>query len=110
MCAVQLLRVSVHERLSFAAEDLLQQLETSDKAAGEKLRPLLTKRLMAVAEEILRLFEKTVEEYEDSLQLSEQKICHQERLLDAVLNPQVRLQRAGQSLLSSPTEPLCPTH
>ncbi|XP_059205815.1 myeloid zinc finger 1-like isoform X1 [Centropristis striata] len=71
MCSVQLLRVSVRQRVR-----------------------ALTERLTAAAEEIVGLLEETVAEYEDRVERSERQICRQRRLLDAVLKPQVRLHRA----------------
>lgn len=98
MCAVQLLRVSVHERISAAAEDFLLRVEKGEEAAElPALRALLTERLAAAAEEIVGLLEETVAEYEDRVERSEREICRQRRLLDAVLKPEVRLLRAGQS-------------
>ncbi|KAM9839069.1 uncharacterized protein ACBR49_017735 [Aulostomus maculatus] len=95
MCAVQLLRVSVHERILAAAEDFLLQLEKGEEAAEVPvLRALLTERLTAAAEQIVALLEETVAEYEDRVELSEREICRQRRLLDAVLKPEVRLHRA----------------
>ncbi|XP_018542121.1 zinc finger protein 135 [Lates calcarifer] len=95
MCAVQLLRVSVHERISAAAEDFLLQVEKGEETAEiPALRALLTERLKAAAEEIVGLFEETVAEYEDRVERSEREICRQRRLLDAVLKPEVRLHRA----------------
>ncbi|XP_051246570.1 uncharacterized protein LOC127357960 isoform X2 [Dicentrarchus labrax] len=108
MCAtVQLLRVSVHERISAAAEDFLLQAGKGELTAEVpvSLRALLTERLTAAAEEIVGLFEETVAEYEDRVERSEREICRQRRLLDAVLKPQVKLHRAGQSLLSAPGGP-----
>uniref|UniRef100_A0A8P4KIS5 C2H2-type domain-containing protein n=1 Tax=Dicentrarchus labrax TaxID=13489 RepID=A0A8P4KIS5_DICLA len=98
MCAtVQLLRVSVHERISAAAEDFLLQAGKGELTAEVpvSLRALLTERLTAAAEEIVGLFEETVAEYEDRVERSEREICRQRRLLDAVLKPQVKLHRAG---------------
>ncbi|XP_051811661.1 zinc finger protein 135-like isoform X1 [Acanthochromis polyacanthus] len=101
MCAVQLLRVSVHERISAAAEGFLLQLEKGQEAAElPALRALLTERLTAAAEEIVGLLEATVADYEDRVERSEREICRQRRLLDAVLKPEVRLYRADvQQLL-----------
>ncbi|XP_047184207.1 uncharacterized protein LOC118301591 isoform X2 [Scophthalmus maximus] len=97
MFAVQLLRVSVHERIIAAAEDFLLQAEEGEEAARvPALRALLTERLTAAAEEIVGLLEETVAEYEDRVERSEREICRQRRLLDAVLKPEVRLHRAGQ--------------
>ncbi|XP_053302016.1 gastrula zinc finger protein XlCGF57.1 isoform X1 [Pleuronectes platessa] len=95
MCAVQLMRASVHERISAAAEDFLLQVDRGPEAARVlMLRPLLIERLKAAAEAIVGLFEETVAEYEDIVQRSEREICRQRRLLDAVLKPEVRLHRA----------------
>ncbi|XP_060951809.1 zinc finger protein Xfin-like [Limanda limanda] len=92
---VQLLRVSVHERISAAAEDFLLQVEKEGgKAEVPELRAMLTERLMAAAEEILAVLEETVAEYEDRVEQSELEICRQRRLLDAVMQPEVRLHRA----------------
>ncbi|XP_041811833.1 uncharacterized protein LOC121619952 [Chelmon rostratus] len=102
MCAVQLLRVSVHERISAAAEDFLLQVEKGEEAAEiPALRALLTERLTAAAEEIVGLLEETVAEYEDRVERSEREICRQRRLLDAVLKPEVKLYRADVQLLSA---------
>ncbi|KAM9832695.1 uncharacterized protein ACBR49_019971 [Aulostomus maculatus] len=88
MCAAQLLRVSVQERILAAAEDFLLQLGEGDSAAGVPvLRKLLTERLAAAAEQIVSLLEETVAEYE-------RENRRQRLLLDAVLNPRVRLDRA----------------
>ncbi|KAM7373723.1 hypothetical protein PAMP_008557 [Pampus punctatissimus] len=105
MCAVQLLRVSVHERISAAAEDFLLQVEKREKTAEIPLRALLTERLTAAAEEIVGLLEETVAEYEDRVERSEREICRQRRLLDAVLKPEVKLLRAGQSRRTGPEAP-----
>ncbi|XP_035004484.1 zinc finger protein 2 [Hippoglossus stenolepis] len=95
MCAVQLLRVSVHERISAAAEDFLLQVEKGEETAQvPALRAMLTERLTAAVEEILAVFEETVVEYEDRVERSEREICRQRRLLDAVMKPEVRLHRA----------------
>ncbi|XP_040909631.1 zinc finger protein Xfin-like [Toxotes jaculatrix] len=96
MCAVRLLRVSVHERISAAAEDFLLQVEKGGETAEiPALRALLTERLTAAAEEIIGLLEETVAEYEGRVERSEREICRQRRLLDAVLKPEVRLHRAA---------------
>ncbi|CAB1434031.1 unnamed protein product [Pleuronectes platessa] len=85
MSAVQLLRVSVHERLSAAAEDVLLQVEKGgEKARVPALRAKLTERL-------------ALAEYEDRMEQSERserEIRRQRRLLDAVMQPEVRLHRA----------------
>ncbi|KAM4724866.1 uncharacterized protein FYW61_013154 [Anableps anableps] len=98
MSSVQLLRMSVHQRISSAAEDVLQQLENGKKAAQLRTqRALITARLTAAAEEIFGLFKETLADYEERLRQSEQEICHQRKQLDALLKPEVRLQRSEQS-------------
>ncbi|CAB1434331.1 unnamed protein product [Pleuronectes platessa] len=95
MAAVQLLRESVHERISAAAEDLLLQVEKGGgKAQVPALRAMLTERLMAAGEEILAGLGETLAEYEDLVEQSEREICRQRRLLDSVMQPVVRLHRA----------------
>ncbi|KAM9854857.1 uncharacterized protein ACBR49_003400 [Aulostomus maculatus] len=91
MCPAQLLRVAVQERISAAAEEILQQLRTEEEAAKlPVLRALLTERL---TEQIVALLEETVAEYE-------RENRRQRLLLDAVLKPRVTLRRADvQQLL-----------
>ncbi|XP_060946776.1 zinc finger and SCAN domain-containing protein 12-like [Limanda limanda] len=92
MSAVQLLRESVHERILAAAEDFLMQVEEGGgKARVPELRAMLTERLMAAGEQILAGLEETLLESEER---SEREICRQRRLLDAVMQPEVRLHRA----------------
>ncbi|CAB1439408.1 unnamed protein product [Pleuronectes platessa] len=95
MSAVQLLRLSVHGRISAAAEDFLLQVEKGGgKAEVPTMRAMLTERLTAAGEEILAGLEETLAEYEHRVELSEREICSQRRLLDAVMQPVVRLYRA----------------
>ncbi|XP_062235514.1 zinc finger protein 397-like [Platichthys flesus] len=98
MSAVELLRVSVHERISAAAEDFLLQVEEGrGKARVPELRAKLNERLMAAVEQILAGLEKTLLEYEGRVERAEQserEICRQRRLLDAVMQPKVWLHRA----------------
>ncbi|CAB1412465.1 unnamed protein product [Pleuronectes platessa] len=98
MSAVQLLRVSVHERISAAAEDFLLQVERGGgKAQVPELRAMLTERLAAAGEQILAGLEEILLEYEDRVERterSEREISRQRRLLDAAMQPVVRLHRA----------------
>lgn len=69
----------------------------------QSLRAFVSQRLTAAAEDIFRLFERTVAEYEEELR-------RQRQLLDAVLKPEVRLHRAGQFWFYwrvTSTDPLC---
>ncbi|XP_028440253.1 zinc finger and SCAN domain-containing protein 2-like [Perca flavescens] len=66
----------------------------------QMLRAFVNQRLTAAAEEIFELFERTIAEYEEELGRSKEENERQQKLLDAVFNPQLRLQRADiQQLL-----------
>ncbi|XP_062266638.1 zinc finger and SCAN domain-containing protein 12-like [Platichthys flesus] len=87
MSDVQLLRVSIHERISAAAEDFLLQLEKGGETARvPALRAMLTERLTTAGEEIVAVFE-------DKMERSEREICCLRRLLEAVMKPELRLHR-----------------
>ncbi|XP_078112507.1 uncharacterized protein LOC144521776 isoform X4 [Sander vitreus] len=60
----------------------------------QMLRALVEQRLTAAAEEIFGLFERTIAEYEEELCRSKEENERQQKLLDAVFNPQLRLHRA----------------
>ncbi|XP_059205881.1 gastrula zinc finger protein XlCGF57.1-like [Centropristis striata] len=60
----------------------------------QTVRALVEQRLTAAAEEIFGLFERTIAEYEEQLCRSKEKNERQQRLLDAVFNPQIQLHRA----------------
>ncbi|KAM6925900.1 uncharacterized protein PEZ65_009510 [Lycodopsis pacificus] len=60
----------------------------------QMLRCLVNQRLTAAAEEIFGLFERTIAEYEEERSRSKEQNERQRKLLDAVLNPEVRIQRA----------------
>ncbi|XP_037651331.1 uncharacterized protein LOC119503561 [Sebastes umbrosus] len=75
----------------------------------QMLRALVKQRLTAAAEEICGLFERTIAEYEEELSRSKEENERQQKLLDAVLHPQLQLHRADvQQLLvvreEDPTE------
>ncbi|XP_053293608.1 gastrula zinc finger protein XlCGF57.1 [Pleuronectes platessa] len=58
---------------------------------------MLTERLAAAGEQILAGFEETLSEYKDRVERTERSeldICRQRRLLDAAMQPVVRLHRA----------------
>ncbi|XP_074469093.1 uncharacterized protein LOC141754122 isoform X4 [Sebastes fasciatus] len=66
----------------------------------QMLRALVKQRLTAAAEEICGLFERTIAEYEEELSRSKEENERQQKLLDAVFNPQLQLHRADvQQLL-----------
>ncbi|KAI9534231.1 hypothetical protein NQZ68_014527 [Dissostichus eleginoides] len=56
---------------------------------------LKKQRLTAAAEEIFALFEQTIAELEEELSLSKEENERLQKLLDAVLQPQLRIHRAG---------------
>ncbi|XP_039676467.1 zinc finger and SCAN domain-containing protein 12-like [Perca fluviatilis] len=60
----------------------------------EMLRAFVKQRLTAAAEEIFEQFERTIAEYEEELKSSSKEIDRQQKLLDAVRNPEVGLHRA----------------
>ncbi|KAM6942349.1 uncharacterized protein PEZ65_004224 [Lycodopsis pacificus] len=60
----------------------------------EMRRSLVNRRLTAADEEIFGLFESTIAEYEEELSRSKEENKRQRELLDAVFNPEVRIQRA----------------
>ncbi|XP_062253122.1 uncharacterized protein LOC133961783 isoform X2 [Platichthys flesus] len=98
MSAMQLLRVLVHERINAAAEDFLLQVEEGGgKARVPELRAMLTERLAAAGEQILAGLEETLLESEERVERTERsqrEVCRQRRLLDAAMQPVVRLHRA----------------
>lgn len=53
------------------------------------MKDFVNQRLTAAAEEICELFESILAEYEE-------QVCRQQKLLDAVFNPEVRLCGAGK--------------
>ncbi|KAL3055629.1 hypothetical protein OYC64_018326 [Pagothenia borchgrevinki] len=59
------------------------------------LLSLKKQRLTAAAEDIFALFEKTIAEYEEELSLSKEENKRLQKLLDAVLQPQLRIHRSG---------------
>ncbi|XP_033465423.2 uncharacterized protein LOC117245920 [Epinephelus lanceolatus] len=66
----------------------------------QMLRSLVKQRLTAAAEEIFGLFERTIAEYEEELCRSKEENERQQKLLDAVFNPQLQLNGADvQQLL-----------
>ncbi|XP_044192022.1 oocyte zinc finger protein XlCOF6-like isoform X3 [Thunnus albacares] len=71
----------------------------------QMLRASVTQRLTAAAEEIFVLFERSIAEYEEELSRSKEENERQRKLLDAVFNPQLQLHRADvQHLLESKEE------
>ncbi|XP_068587420.1 zinc finger and SCAN domain-containing protein 26-like [Cebidichthys violaceus] len=66
----------------------------------QMLTSLVNQRLTAAEEEICGLFERTMAEYEEERSSSKEQNERQRKLLDAVFNPEARIQRADvQQLL-----------
>ncbi|TDH09803.1 hypothetical protein EPR50_G00092530 [Perca flavescens] len=74
----------------------------------QMLRSLVEQRLTAAAEEIFGLFERTIAEYEEELCRSKEKNERQQKLLDAVFNPQLRLHRADHTVIPPPPDKVGP--
>lgn len=96
-CRLRALAESVSEQLRRVGDEVLGLLEKRSCRSGSSggrllqlLRLVLTERLAAAAERIVELLEREVEEYRRQLE-------RQSRLLEAVLNPVVRLKRTGET-------------
>lgn len=74
----------------------MKNMVTLNMSKVEMFRLFATQRLTAAAEEIFGLFERTAAEYEEQLHRSKQENEKQRKLLEAVLRPEVRLNRAGR--------------
>ncbi|XP_071062089.1 uncharacterized protein [Pseudochaenichthys georgianus] len=77
----------------------LTELDLVNMSKVQMLLSLKKQRLTAAAEEIFALFEKTIAEYEEELSLSKEENKRLQKLLDAVLQPQLRIPRADVQLL-----------
>ncbi|XP_071060532.1 zinc finger protein OZF-like [Pseudochaenichthys georgianus] len=76
----------------------------------QMLLSLKKQRLTAAVEDIFALFEKTIVEHEEELSLSKEENERLQKLLDAVLQPQLRIHRADVQLLEVVKEELLPDH
>ncbi|XP_061681127.1 zinc finger and SCAN domain-containing protein 2-like [Syngnathoides biaculeatus] len=74
------------------------------------LRTLVKQRLDVAVEEIFELFERTIAEYEEELSRSQEEKKRQRQLLDALLNPHVRLQRAEVQQVLAESQEEVPLH
>ncbi|XP_071060577.1 zinc finger and SCAN domain-containing protein 12-like [Pseudochaenichthys georgianus] len=74
----------------------------------QMLLSLKKQRLTAAAEEIFALFEKTIAELEEELSLSKEENERLQKLLDAVLQPPLRIHRADIQLLEVDKEEVLP--
>lgn len=61
----------------------------------ELLRSFFNQRLAAAAEEIFRVVEKTIAEYQDEMSRSEERNSRLQKLLDITIKPEIKLYRAG---------------
>ncbi|XP_034090954.1 zinc finger and SCAN domain-containing protein 22-like isoform X1 [Gymnodraco acuticeps] len=61
----------------------------------QMLLSLKKQRLTVAVEDIFALFEKTMAEHEEELSLSKEEIKRLQKLLDAALQPELRIHRAG---------------
>ncbi|XP_071058693.1 zinc finger protein ZFP2-like [Pseudochaenichthys georgianus] len=84
---------------------------TGDLVNMSKVQMLLSlkkQRFTASAEEIFALFEKTIAELEEELSVSKEENERLQKLLDAVLQPQLRIHRADVQLLVVVKEEVLP--
>lgn len=95
---LRVLTESVSELLNRVGEEIVRALEKRSggpwRSGGasrlfQLLRLLLAERMTAAAQEVVGLLERDVAEYRRQLE-------RQSRLLEAVLNPVVRLKRSGE--------------
>ncbi|XP_041664484.1 zinc finger protein OZF-like [Cheilinus undulatus] len=63
------------------------------------LRSLVNQRLAEAVDEVFELFERTIAEYEEQLCRSKEENERQQKLLEAVINPEVHLQTADDQQL-----------
>ncbi|KAM7384896.1 hypothetical protein PAMA_011994 [Pampus argenteus] len=93
-CGLRALTESVSELLIRVGEEVLGLLEKRSGGAGGSVGRLLTERLAAAAERIVGLLERELEGYR-------RKVERQSRLLETVMSPVVRLNRADSISSSS---------
>ncbi|XP_075945821.1 uncharacterized protein LOC142947839 [Anarhichas minor] len=74
----------------------------------QMLKAFVNQRLTAAAEEIFHVFERTIAEYEDTLEFTSRENHRQRKLLEAAYNPEVRLHRADVQQLLVVTEEFLP--
>ncbi|XP_041664817.1 gastrula zinc finger protein XlCGF57.1-like [Cheilinus undulatus] len=71
----------------------------------QMLRSVVDQRLTAAVEEVFELLQRAISEYEDQLSRAKEENHRQQKLLDAVYNPEVQLHRADiQQLMVSKEE------
>ncbi|XP_034092201.1 histone-lysine N-methyltransferase SETD1B-like, partial [Gymnodraco acuticeps] len=87
------------ERETVCLTELAGKGDLGNMSKVQMLLSLKKQRLTAAAEEIFALFEKTIAEYEEELSLSKEENKRLQKLLDAVLQPQLRIHRADAQLL-----------
>lgn len=70
---------------------LIGERKSATMVPVESFREFVSERLTAAAEEIFRVFQRTVVEYEE-------EIGRQRRLLEVVWKPHIQAQRIGETL------------
>lgn len=77
----------------------------------EMLRLLINQRLTAAAEDIFRVFGRTIAEYEEEISRSKVEIDRQRRLLDLSRQPQISVQAdcSGETRVRDPQRVQVPT-
>ncbi|XP_042170535.1 zinc finger protein 32-like isoform X1 [Oncorhynchus tshawytscha] len=68
----------------------------------ELLKSFFNQRLAAAAEEIFRVVEKTIAEYQDEMSRSEERNSRLQKLLDITIKPEIKLYRADTQLQQLP--------
>lgn len=67
----------------------------------ELLQLVVSERLSAAADEIFEAVKKTLAGYEEELLLSKQEIQRQRKILQAVLSPQIKINRLTGLLINA---------
>ncbi|XP_071058568.1 zinc finger protein 32-like [Pseudochaenichthys georgianus] len=96
------------ERDTVCLTELAGKGDLVNMSRVKMLLSLKKQRLTAAAEDIFALFEKTIAELEEELSLSKEENERLQKLLDAVLQPQLRIHRADVQLLVVVKEELLP--
>ncbi|XP_039990437.1 zinc finger protein 2-like [Xiphias gladius] len=104
MSKMPVVRALVAERLAAAAEEILEAVEGTTLHAAEmspeQQRAAVHKRLSVVADEIFRILEVMMGEYEEEVSCSRGDIGRQRQLLDITLKTETNLHRTDRPPLS----------
>ncbi|XP_071060578.1 zinc finger and SCAN domain-containing protein 31-like [Pseudochaenichthys georgianus] len=96
------------ERETVCLMEFAGRVDLVNMSKVQMLLSLKKQRLTAAAEEIFALFKKTIAELEEELSLSIEENERLQKLLDAVLQPQLRIHRADVQLLVVVKEEVLP--